>query len=34
MGGERGTQNLEIREYEVQKTWYKRGKSAVRQLSG
>jgi len=33
MGGQRDTQNLDIREYELQIKWSKRGKSAVRRLS-
>jgi len=33
MGGQGGTQNLNIRKYEVQRKWSKGGKSAVRRLS-
>jgi hypothetical protein len=33
MGGQSGTQNLDIREYEAQREWSKSGKSAVRRWS-
>jgi len=33
MDGQRGTQNLDVREYEIQRKWFKGGNSAVRRLS-